>query len=84
MKKKTKILVVDDENIVRESLRDWLINAGYKVEIAESGEKALQIIKQNKIKIMLARLLESPGSLFWPLFQPFWLQLLPVPLLALS
>ena len=60
MNKKTEILIVDDENIVRESLRDWLSAVGYKVETAESGEKALQIIKQKEIKIMLADLI-MPG-----------------------
>jgi two-component system response regulator AtoC len=60
MAKKTVILVVDDEKIVRESLQDWLLNVGYKVEIAESGEQALQIIRRKKIKIMLADLV-MPG-----------------------
>jgi DNA-binding NtrC family response regulator len=60
MKKRPKILVVDDEDIVRESLRDWLDGVGYKVDIAESGDKALKIIKQKKIKIMIADLI-MPG-----------------------
>ena len=60
MKKRTKILVVDDEDIVRESLRDWLDAVGYKIDIAESGDKALKIIKQKKIKIMIADLI-MPG-----------------------
>jgi len=60
MRKRIKILIVDDEDIIRESLRDWLENAGYKVVIAGSGEEALRIIKQKKIKIMLADLV-MPG-----------------------
>jgi len=60
LRKKTKILVVDDEEIVRESLRDWLDGVGYDVDVAESGEKALQIIKKNKFNIMLADLV-MPG-----------------------
>ncbi len=60
MRKKTKILIVDDESIVRESLSDWLEGVGYDVEVAESGEDALQIIKQKKIKIMVADLV-MPG-----------------------
>ena len=60
MKKRPKILVVDDEDIVRESLRDWLDGVGYKVDIAESADKALRIIKQKKIKIMIADLI-MPG-----------------------
>jgi len=60
MRKRTTILVVDDEDIVRESLRDWLDGVGYKVDIAESADKALRIIKQKKIKIMIADLI-MPG-----------------------
>ena len=60
MGKKTEVLIVDDEDIVRESLGDWLAGAGYDAVTAESGEKALQIIKQKKPKIMLADLV-MPG-----------------------
>ena len=60
MKKKPKILVVDDESIVRESLHDWLQGVGYQVECAESAEDALEIIKKDKTKIMLADLV-MPG-----------------------
>jgi len=60
MSKRTKLLIVDDESIVRESLHDWLIGVGYDVEVAESGKEALRIIKQKKIKIMLADLV-MPG-----------------------
>lgn len=60
MGKKAIILVVDDEKIVRESLRDWLTNVGYRVEVAESGEAALEIIKQKRVMIMLADLV-MPG-----------------------
>ncbi len=60
MSKKPKILIVDDESIVRESLGDWLDGAGYDVEIAESGEEALPIIKKKRPKIMVADLV-MPG-----------------------
>ncbi len=60
MSKKPKILIVDDESIVRESLSDWLDGAGYDVEVAESGEEALTIIKKKKPKIMVADLV-MPG-----------------------
>jgi DNA-binding NtrC family response regulator len=60
MSKKTKILIVDDESIVRDSLSDWLDGAGYDVQVAESGEAALPIIKKEKPKIMVADLV-MPG-----------------------
>ena len=60
MKKKTEILVVDDEDIVRESLHDWLDGVGYDVGIAASAEEALEILKRKKYTIMLADLV-MPG-----------------------
>jgi len=35
MQNKTKVLVVDDEAIMRDSLHDWLTDAGHEVLIAE-------------------------------------------------
>ena len=60
MKKKTEILVVDDEDIVRESLQDWLDGVGYDVGVAASAEEALEILKRKKYNIMLADLV-MPG-----------------------
>ncbi len=58
--KKVKILVVDDEAIVRESLSDWLKDVGYRVFTAENGHKALEVIEKEKPGIMIADLV-MPG-----------------------
>ena len=58
--KKVKILVVDDEAIVRESLSDWLQDAGYQVFTAEDGYKALEVIERERPGIMIADLV-MPG-----------------------
>ena len=60
MGNKVKILIVDDEEIVRESLRDWLESVRYKVDIAGSGQEALQKIESKSFKIMLTDLI-MPG-----------------------
>jgi len=60
MKKKVKVLVVDDEAVVRESLRDWLSDAGYLVLTAENGPQALEIIKKEKPGIAISDLV-MPG-----------------------
>lgn len=41
-----KILVVDDELIVRESLIGWLKKTGYEVSAAEGGRKAMEMLKE--------------------------------------
>ena len=42
---KATILVVDDELSIRISLGDLLRRDGYQVEVAESGESALETLK---------------------------------------
>jgi two-component system response regulator AtoC len=58
--KKVKLLVVDDEAIVRESLNAWLKDVGYQVLTAENGHKALEVIEKEKPDIMIADLV-MPG-----------------------
>lgn len=60
MKKTIKILVVDDEAIVRESLRDWLSDAGYAVLTSGSGQQALETIDKEQIDILISDLV-MPG-----------------------
>ena len=48
-----KILVVDDEAIVRESIRDWLKLSNYDVATAESGEEALAMIEKQDFGVMV-------------------------------
>ncbi|HJX04092.1 MAG TPA: response regulator [Dehalococcoidia bacterium] len=47
------ILIVDDEPIVRESIRDWLQDAGYTVETAESGEEALRMMESQDYGVVV-------------------------------
>ena len=47
------ILIVDDEAIVRESIRDWLKDAGYNVATAESGEEALEMIAKQDFGVLV-------------------------------
>ena len=46
-------MIVDDEPIVRESIRDWLKDAGYEVATAESGEEALKMIEKQDFSVMV-------------------------------
>ena len=47
------ILIVDDAAIVRESIADWLNAAGYKTEMAETGEEALALIAKKDFSIVI-------------------------------
>ena len=48
-----KILIVDDELIMRESLAGWLKRDGHDVQTAPSGEEALDKLKESRFNIML-------------------------------
>jgi two-component system, NtrC family, response regulator AtoC len=64
MKSRIKVLIVDDEAIVRESLRDWLTDTGYTVLTAETGMQALEIIRKEKPGVALIDLvLNGPDGL---------------------
>ena len=56
MKKRVKILVVDDEVVIRESLGDWLDDLGHQVLIADNGVQALEIIEREKPGIVISDL----------------------------
>ncbi len=55
------ILVVEDEAVMRESLRDWLSDGGYLVETAEHGEAALKAIGKQDFSLLILDM-KLPGK----------------------
>ncbi|MBU2446744.1 MAG: sigma-54 dependent transcriptional regulator [Bacteroidetes bacterium] len=53
MNSETRILIVDDEQVVRESLKHWFEEDGYKVDVSEDAFNVLEILKPDKWDIML-------------------------------
>jgi len=53
-RKKFRILVVDDELIVRDSLKEWLEDEGFSVLMAASGPEALEQLANCACHLMLA------------------------------
>jgi putative two-component system response regulator len=49
----TRILIVDDEETIRLALRKFLRSRGYEVEIAGSGDHALEILGADAFSLML-------------------------------
>jgi DNA-binding NtrC family response regulator len=60
MAEKISILIVDDEESVRDSLYNWFIEDGYSVECAENAKKALHMLEDRKFDIILADI-KMPG-----------------------
>jgi two-component system, NtrC family, response regulator AtoC len=59
-KERTRILIVDDEEIVRESLSAWLEKDGYTLATVPDGETALDRIRKERWSILLVDL-KMPG-----------------------
>ena len=59
-REKFRILVVDDELIVRDSLKEWLEDEGFRVDIAASGLEALELLTDNRYQLMLTDI-KMPG-----------------------
>jgi DNA-binding NtrC family response regulator len=53
MAKKGTILVCDDEEIMRDVLETILAGAGYKVDLAKTGEEAIQLYEQKTYDVVL-------------------------------
>jgi DNA-binding NtrC family response regulator len=60
MKTKISILVVDDEESVRDSLYNWFIEDGYEVDSAANAKEALQKIENENFDIILTDI-KMPG-----------------------
>jgi len=59
-RERTRILIVDDEEIVRESLSAWLEKDGYTLATAPDGETAIDRIHKERWSILLLDL-KMPG-----------------------
>ena len=53
MKKKTKLLYVDDEEALRILVKNQLVLEGFTVDTADDGDTALEMIKKNGYDVIL-------------------------------
>jgi DNA-binding NtrC family response regulator len=60
MAKEISILIVDDEESVRDSLYNWFIEDGYRVACAEDAKKAFVLLENDLFDIILADI-KMPG-----------------------
>ena len=59
-RRKFHILVVDDELVVRDSLKEWLEEEGFSADIAASGPEALEQLAGQRYQLMLVDI-KMPG-----------------------
>lgn len=64
MAEKRKLLVADDEEMIREAVASYLESQGYQVFRAENGEEALNILKREPISLVILDLMlpDLPGE----------------------
>ncbi len=60
MPTKISILIVDDEESVRDSLYNWFVEDGFRVDCAENAKVALSILENQEYDIILADI-KMPG-----------------------
>jgi len=60
MPNRVSILIVDDEESVRDSLYNWFIDDGYHVECAKNAKMALSLLNEKEYDIVLADI-KMPG-----------------------
>jgi CheY-like chemotaxis protein len=61
------LLVVDDNELMRETLSDILSDAGYEVATAHNGRQALDVLSSNDVRIVFMDLM-MPVMNGWELF----------------
>ncbi|MGE4342868.1 MAG: sigma-54-dependent transcriptional regulator [Geoalkalibacter sp.] len=60
MKDQTRILVVDDEGVIREGIRRILENGGYEVDVTSSGNLAIEKLQEEDFDVVITDL-KMPG-----------------------
>ncbi len=58
-----KLLVVDDEEFIKDTMCSFFRNRGYETYGASSGEQALEIIKEKRPHLVLLDVMLAPGGM---------------------
>lgn len=57
MDEKMKILIVDDDELIRDLFRRWLEREGFEIYEAENGKKGVEIQRSNPVDLMICDLI---------------------------
>ena len=58
-----KILIIDDERAIRNSLKEILVDEGYDVDAAENGAQGCQMVDKEKYDVIFCDI-KMPDSRF--------------------
>jgi DNA-binding NtrC family response regulator len=69
MKKENVILIVDDEDAIRLSMRDYLSRKGYKILVASEGVGAIKMLIDNDVDLIITDYkMDLFGGEYWVKF----------------
>ena len=55
-----KILIIDDERSIRNSLKEILADEGYDVEVAENGQQGCEMVEKERYSVIFCDI-KMPG-----------------------
>lgn len=58
---KLKVLIIDDDKIIRKTLEKYFIELDFDVTVAEDGETAMSLIEKNRPELVVSDML-IPGT----------------------
>lgn len=80
---KIKILLAEDDELLRGSVQEFLLLEGYQVYVAKDGKEAVQIAKENLIDLTLMDI-EMPIMNGYEALHQFKATLSPMPVIAIT
>ncbi|OGL47402.1 MAG: hypothetical protein A2161_10150 [Candidatus Schekmanbacteria bacterium RBG_13_48_7] len=78
-----KILVVDDDSVMRDVLKELLIGRGYYICLASNGEEALKVIEETEFDLVITDL-KMPKMGGIELFDEMTRRSLKIPVIVLT
>ncbi len=49
----TKVLIIEDDEVIRNMIRELLLKAGYRVSVAENGVEGVNLFKQGTFELII-------------------------------
>jgi DNA-binding NarL/FixJ family response regulator len=60
-----KVLLVEDESILRDSIQDTIVSCGFEVAVAENGEDALQLARTFQPDLIISDIVMPDSDGYW-------------------
>ena len=82
-RERLRILVIDDEDVIRDFLAEMFVSAGYDADVAASGPEGIKLFEKNRYDLVFSDL-GLPEMSGWDVAKAFKAQKPDVPIVLLS